>query len=209
VGYKLAIFDFDGTLADSMRWTQSVMNQVARRYNFKQLSAEEFAMLRGWDTPSIIRYLGVPRWKIPLIAAHARGLVGRDAEAIPLFEGAGELLATLHCGGVRLAIVSSNREDNIRRILGAENAALIHYYECSASLFGKGVRLRRVLRRSGAAREEAISIGDETRDIEAAASQRMASGAVTWGYATAERLRAHGPTLVFASMEEVVTALLR
>lgn len=206
--YSLAIFDFDGTLADSLAWTRSIMNQVARRFRFKQLTDDEFIMLRSWETGAIIRYLGAPTWKMPFIAAHVRRLAGRDAHAIPLFAGAGRLLQTLHDGGVVLAIVSSNSEDTIRRILTPENAALISYYECGASIFGKGSKLRRVIRRSGFARDAIICIGDESRDIEAAASQRLASGAVTWGYAAAERLRAHGPTLVFDSMEEMAFVVL-
>jgi phosphoglycolate phosphatase len=206
--YSLAIFDFDGTLADSLAWTRGVMNQVARRFRFKQLTDDEFAMLRGWETAAIIRYLGVPMWKLPFIAVHVRRLMGRDAHTIPLFEGAGSLLRTLHDGGVILAIVSSNSEDNIRRILGPENVALISYFECGASIFGKSAKLWRVFKHSGVAHDAIICIGDESRDIEAAASQRLASGAVTWGYAAAERLRAHGPTLVFDSMEEIASALL-
>lgn len=207
--YRLAIFDFDGTLADSLGWTRGVTNHIARRYGFRQLSDEEFAMLRDWDARAIIRYLGVPRWKIPFIASHARRMFGRDAAMIALFDGAGDLLQRLRASGVTLAIVSSNSEDNVRRVLGPDAAALINYYECGASLFGKGPRLRRVLRRSGVLAAEAISIGDETRDIEAAASQRLASGAVAWGYATAERLRAQGPTLMFESMGDIAEALLR
>jgi phosphoglycolate phosphatase len=206
--YSLAIFDFDGTLADSMAWTRSIMNQVAARFRFKQLTEDEFVMLRGWETNAIIRYLGIPAWKIPFIATHVRRLMGRDADTIPLFEGAGRLLRTLHDGGVILAIVSSNGEDNIRRILGPENAALISYYECGASIFGKGAKLCRILKHSGVAHDAVLCIGDESRDIEAAASQRLDSGAVTWGYATAERLHAHGPTLVFNAMEEIATTLL-
>lgn len=206
--YKLAIFDFDGTLADSMAWTQSVMNHVADRYGFKRLTDEEFAMLRGWDSRAVIRYLGVPLWKFPAIANYVRKMVRRDAERIPLFAGAAELLHKLHGEGVTLAIVSSNAEDNIKRILRPECARLIRYYECGASIFGKGAKLRRVVRRSGVPREEVICIGDETRDIEAAASAGLAAGAVAWGYATPERLRAHQPALVFESMDDIVAALV-
>jgi phosphoglycolate phosphatase len=208
LAYRLAIFDFDGTLADSMGWTRSVMNAVAERYGFKRLSDEEFTMLRGWDSRTVIRYLGVPLWKIPAIASHVRKLVRRDAEAIPLFDGAAELLLRLSSNGIILAIVSSNAEDNIRRILGRESAGLIRYYECGASIFGKAARLRRVVMQSGASPEEVICIGDEVRDIDAAASQGLAAGAVTWGYATAGRLRACRPTMMFESMDDISAALV-
>jgi len=207
MGYTLAIFDFDGTLADSAAWMRGVYNQVAGRYGFKRLSDEEFEMLRGRDNRAIVRYLGVPAWKMPFIANHMRKLAARDAARIPLFDGTAGLLRTLHDRGTGIAIVSSNTEENIRRILGPEVARLVGHYECGASIFGKAAKFRRVLKRSGVPAARVICIGDETRDIEAAAKAGLASGAVTWGYATPELLRAHRPTLVFESMEEIAAAL--
>jgi phosphoglycolate phosphatase len=148
MAYKLAIFDFDGTLADSAGWLFGVLNQVADRYGFRRVGEAEIAMLRGRDNREIVRYLGVPAWKLPLIAAHMRRRVARDAAAIPLFEGTPRLLRTLEERGVATAVVSSNSEANVRRILGPECAPLIGCYECGASLFGKAARFRRVLERT-------------------------------------------------------------
>jgi phosphoglycolate phosphatase len=54
----------------------------------------------------------------------------------------------------------------------------------------------------------AIAIGDEVRDIEAARAAGAACGAVTWGYAAPETLRALQPDLLFERMEDIVHALL-
>jgi phosphoglycolate phosphatase len=136
-----------------------------------------------------------------------RRLVARDAGRIALFPGVDALLARLAAAGVRIAVVSSNAEENVRRILGPGNAARIAHYACGASIFGKAAKFRQVLRRSGIARERTLCIGDETRDIEAAAAERLASGAVTWGYATPDLLRAHRPTLVFSTLDEIGAAV--
>ena len=56
--YKLVIFDFDGTLADSAEWVARTINQVADRYRFKRIAYDEFATLRGRDNRAIIRHLG-------------------------------------------------------------------------------------------------------------------------------------------------------
>lgn len=207
MAYRLVIFDFDGTLADSAGWVRGVLNDVARRYGFRALSADEFTMLRGQDNRTIVRYLGVPMWKMPLIAAHMRGLMRRDAGGIALFGGVDELLRGLADRGMTLAIVSSNAEDNVRRILGPENAARIAHYECGASIFGKRSRFRRVLHRAGIPAGDAIAVGDEARDIEAAAVEGLASGAVGWGYATPDLLRRQNPTLMFDSVEHMAAVL--
>ena len=198
---KLAIFDFDGTLADSAGWLFGVLNQVADCYGFRRVGEAEIAMLRGRDNREIVRYLGVPAWKLPLIAAHLRRRAARDAAAIPLFEGTPRVLRTLEERGVATAVVSSNSEANVRRILGPECAPLIGCYECGASLFGKAARFRRVLERAGMPEEEAICVGDEARDIEAASEAGLASGAATWGYATRGLPEGQRPTMVSASMD--------
>ena len=53
----------------------------------------------------------------------------------------------------------------------------------------------------------AIAIGDEVRDIEAARAAGIACGAVTWGYAAPEALRAMQPDMVFERVEEIAPAL--
>lgn len=208
VGYRLVIFDFDGTLADSGDWVRQVFNQVAVRFRFRQVSAEEIEMLRGHGNRELVRYLGVPTWKLPLIARHIRRLVAADCENIQLFSGAPDLLRTLSESGARLAIVSSNAEENIRRILGPDNAARIDFFECGASVFGKARKFRRVCRRAGVRPADALCIGDETRDIEAAKAAGIASGAVEWGYHTPENLARFGPTVMFASMADIHGAVV-
>jgi phosphoglycolate phosphatase len=205
--YRLVIFDFDGTLADSAAWFRCVINGVAQRYGFKTVSDEDVARLRRQDNRAIIRHLGVPAWKIPLVANHMRRLAARDADAIRLFDGAEALLRDLKRHGIRIAVVSSNREDNVRRVMGPEVAALVDAFECGASLFGKAARFRRVMRRTGVGPGETIAIGDEDRDIEAAAAAGVASGAVAWGYADPDFLRGRSPTLLFESMDEIARAV--
>ena len=112
------------------------------------------------------------------------------------------MLLALAERGVATAVVSSNSEANVRRILGPECAPLIGCYECGASLFGKAAKFRRVLERTGARQEEAICVGDEARDIEAASEAGLASGAATWGYATRGLLEGQRPTMVSASMDD-------
>lgn len=201
--YRLLIFDFDGTLADSGNWMIRTLNDVAGQFGLRQVSDEEVAMLRGRSSADIIRYLRVPVWKLPGIAAEMRRRVARDLDQIHLFDGVDALLQTLHARGAQLAVVSSNSEDNVRQLLGAANAARFATFECSASMFGKAHKLRAVMKRLQIAPATTLCIGDETRDIEAAREVGAASGAVTWGYATADILRQSAPTHVFESLAQI------
>ena len=201
--YKLAIFDFDGTLADSLPWLLQIVNQVADRYDFRRVSPHELETLRGAAPREMLAHVGLPVWKLPLVARHVRKLMARDIEQIQLFPGVPEMLEALARGGVELAIVTSNSKNNVRRILGPHHAGFIRHYACNASMFGKRRKLRGVIRASGVARHEIISIGDEVRDVHASHAEELAFGAVTWGYASPEALLAYKPREVFHRIEDI------
>ena len=94
-GYRLVIFDFDGTLADSFPWFSRVFNDIADRYRFRRIAPDEAQRLRGLTTRELMRDLGIPSWKIPFIANHMRQRVARDIDAIHLFDGVGAMLSRL------------------------------------------------------------------------------------------------------------------
>ncbi|WP_043161539.1 HAD hydrolase-like protein [Bradyrhizobium sp. Ai1a-2] len=205
--YSLVIFDLDGTLADSFPWFLRNVNDVADRFSFRRVAEEDVEELRHAGSREIIVRLEVPAWKIPVIARHMRRLKAEHLADIPLFAGAETMLRALKDGGLQLALVTSDSEANARRLLG-EAAAHFSWLDCGASIFGKAAKFRRVVKRADLAPSQAIAIGDETRDIEAARAASIACGAVSWGYAAPARLRALGPDLMFERMEDITGFLL-
>jgi phosphoglycolate phosphatase len=205
--YKLVIFDFDGTLADSFPWLISVMDELADRFKFKRLDKEQIETLRGYDARKLIKEYRVPFWRIPSIGKHIRNLMSENIHNIRMFEGIPAILQSLAEQGAVLAVLSSNSCQNIHQVLGPENTVLISYYECGVSIFGKPAKIKKLLKVSGIKPGEAILIGDEIRDLEAAKAIPIASGAVSWGYARVEALQARGPSEFFESVAEIVEKL--
>jgi phosphoglycolate phosphatase len=205
--YSLAIFDLDGTLVDSFPWFLRIINDVADRFGFRRVADEDIEGLRHASTREILSRLEVPAWKLPAIARYARRLKGEAASEISLFAGADAMLRTLAGNDVQLALVTSDSEVNARAKLGT-SAALFSYFDCSASVFGKPARFRRVIRRAGVELDKVISIGDEIRDIEAARSVGIACGAVTWGYAAPAALRTRNPEHLFGRFEDIIVTCL-
>ena len=68
MSYRLVLFDYDGTLADSFPWLLSVINQVASQYHLPRVEPNDYETLRRLDARQIIRSMGFSFWKIPLIA---------------------------------------------------------------------------------------------------------------------------------------------
>lgn len=199
---RLALFDLDGTLADSSDLMFEAVDRAARQFGFRRIERGEAEKLRDRDARTIMRVLGVPFWKLPRIAAFIKAFAAA-APPPPLFPGATTMLARLQQAGVTLALVSSNSENNARRALGPEAAARIRHWACDASLFGKAHRFRQVLRLTGQTPCQAIAIGDELRDIAAARSAGLTAGAVAWGYALPSALQAAGPDILFGNMADI------
>lgn len=206
---RLVIFDFDGTLSDSGDWFLSVIDELAARFRFRSVTPEEVPALRHRSSREVIEYLGIPRWKLPLIARYLRKLVGRNAHQIELFPGTPDLLERLADTGVRIALVTSNSEANARKILGPEHAARIECFACGSSLFGKAPKFRRVLRKMGVPASQALAIGDETRDVDAAREVGMRAGSVLWGYASEEALTAMRPDTKFRTPQDILEYIAR
>lgn len=206
MSYHLAIFDLDGTLADTWPWFVEALDEAAIRFDLHRPDAAEREALRTCDPREILRRLRVPIWKVPAITRYMRARKAEAGGRIGLFPGAGYMLERLSAAGLALAMVSSDSEANVRATLGT-SATLIEHFACEASLFGKAAHLRRVLKLSGVAPGGAIYIGDEVRDAEAAHDVGIAFGAVTWGFATPGALRAKSPEALFTTFDNVAAFL--
>jgi phosphoglycolate phosphatase len=201
--YKLAIFDFDGTLADSFPWVITVIDQLADEYHLPRVAKDDIETLRRMGARQILKKYRVPFWKLFPISRRVRHLMAENVHHIRAFDGVENLLLALAEQDIALGVVTSNTRDNVRRVLGPANANLLKYSEYNVSLFGKPGRLKKILRQSGVRPHEVIYIGDELRDIEAARKVRMHFGAVAWGYTHLDALLAHGPAEVFHSVEQI------
>lgn len=204
--YKMVICDFDGTLADSAPWFMQTLNQVADHHGFRKVSDQEIEMLRGKSNREIIRYLGVRFWQLPAIS-HEMRKRSAEAASIRLFDGVPEFLHSLKANGLQMAIVSSNGEETVRRVLG-DSASLVDHYVCGASLFGKAAKFRSLGKQIRLRPSKILAVGDEGRDVEAAHQAGFASAAVTWGYATEDALRRCSPTFVVNTVAELAALLL-
>jgi phosphoglycolate phosphatase len=205
--YRLVIFDSDGTLADTLPWMRSIFNELAEEHGFRRVEPDDHQRFRDLHGGALLRKLGLPLWKLPLVVGSMRRRMAGHTGTLSLFPGTSDLLHRLAVDGARLAIVSSNSRENVERVLGMENAKLITHFACGVSMFGKAAKLQQVLRQSAVQSQHAIYIGDEIRDGEAASKARIAFGAVTWGQHSREALRTRNPAEIFTTIREIADKL--
>ncbi len=205
---RAVLFDFDGTLANTLPWILSILDDVADKYKLPHFDRRDLDRVRHLDAKTLIKQYHIPTWKLPLIARYIHRVQARNIHKISLFEGVDQVLEQLAEAGLTLALVSSNSRNNVRRILGPANVARIRYFECGAGVFGKAAKFKKVLRRARVRASEALAIGDELRDVDAARRLHIPFCAVAWGYTHFETLQARLPREMFRTMSEIAERVL-
>jgi phosphoglycolate phosphatase len=189
---RLIVWDFDGTLADSLPAAVATFNRLAAELGYRPI--EDVVAARELTTRQFLKQHGIPFWRLPRLVRRFRDEAAAGADRVKLYAGLAEVIAELAGRGVRLGVLSSNREDNIRRALVANGveghfAFVVGY----PRLFGKAKALRRILKSERIDRSDVLYVGDEVRDVEAAQRAGVSAAAVTWGFHSEPLLRSSRP----------------
>lgn len=206
--YRLAIFDFDGTLADSGAWFLARFDEIADEFKFKRMSTEDREAYRCLEARELLRRLEVPLWRLPQIMKRVREMAARDVAQIKPFPHVEQMLSQIQAADIQTGLVTSNSEANARLILGPKICAHINHYRCGATLLGKQHKIRQLVRDAKVPAAETIYIGDELRDATAARKAEVAFGAVSWGYTPVTSLAAERPALIFPDVLSIPALLL-
>lgn len=202
------IFDFDGTIADTVEMAVEIYNRIAGEYHCRTIDRHDRDLLRKGRPQYFIKKYGITPIKLITILLRIRkemnGLISR-ARPIGTIVCA---IRTLADSGYRLGIISSNGPDNVAAFLSANGLeGLFDFIETSKHLFGKDRVIKKLLRKRKLFPEWTIYVGDETRDIEAARKSRISVAAVTWGYQDRSILEAARPDLLVDDTEALAPSI--
>lgn len=202
------IFDFDGTIADSLQLVVAVVNDIAVEETGKQLvSQDQLAGLRSKTVSEILNILQIPMWKLPFFLLKGKKLFKEKSGSLICFPGMKETLFELKKEGYALGILSSNAKDIIELFLKANRIDQFTFIHSESNLFGKSTALKHVLESNLLKQEEVLYVGDEARDIEACKKLPIDVAAVTWGFNSRELLEKYSPTYIVDKPEELLKVL--
>ena len=202
------IFDFDGTIADTLETIVTITNRLASHYGYPQTTPERLKYLRALSTAELLEQSNVPLFQVPFLMRRVRRELHRDIDSIQTFPHLSDVLAALAADGHSMMIASSNAPSTIRPFLERQDLSQVFsQIYGNIGLLGKARSLRRIMRRHRLRPEEILYIGDETRDIEAAHCQGVAVASVSWGFSDRTALEAQGPTFLVDTPEELYQAV--
>ena len=205
------IFDFDGTLADTIPTALEVTNEIGPMFGMEHVTDDLAEELRSMPLKQVIARVGLKPRKIPQFQIELRRRMRDRVATLPTFPGVEKALAALQGTGVKLGILSSNTRENVEAFLMAHGMRdYFGFVEGGSSLFGKARHLRRILKTEldGLSAKSLVYVGDETRDIEAAKKVGAMSAGVTWGVARKPVLTAACPDFI-VDMPSGLSALVR
>ena len=203
------IFDFDGTVADSFAESLLAYNRVVPRLNLRQVSDDEVPSLRQMEARQIMKTLGVPMWKLPQLMIALRADFHGNAHSVKPVPGIAMALGDLSAANCRLAMVTSNSEENVRNFFSRHGIDHFETVVAGASMFGKATRLRKLLKGARVEAANAVYIGDTSPDIRAGREAGTVAVAVSWGFSAAGPLMAEMPDALVDSASELPGTILR
>jgi phosphoglycolate phosphatase len=206
MAYQLVLWDFDGTLADTLEGLLTIYNDLATLHGFRAI-ADPLAA-RDLTALQLLRACDVPLWRVPFVLRKIIALQSGRMADVRLFPEVHSVLRALHQSERRLAVLSSNTRANILTCLRANGAdSLFESVDGYPRLFGKARGIRRALAARGVERRDVLYVGDEVRDVEAARQAGVAIAAVTWGLNSRDLLARHQPDHLIDRPEQLYDVL--
>ncbi len=213
--YDLLIFDWDGTLADSIGRIVHAMRTAAIGGDMQVRDDDAIKGIIGLGLPEAIRTL------YPLITAdelidfrqrYADSYMAMDEVPSPLFEGVLESMQAFRHEGYRLAVATGKARRGLDRVLKAN--AWQDFFDITRAADETASKpdplmLHEIMAHCDVAPGRSLMIGDSSFDLQMARNAGMDSIAVGYGAQSLDSLREYEPRLAIEHFSELRTWLNR
>ena len=217
MSYKLAIFDLDGTVLDTLEDLFNSCNVALEACGYPLRTFEEIRSFVGNGIRNLMERIvpvGTPVAEIDRVhAAFMAHYTVYSADKTAPYAGVLQLLADLRAAGVKTAVVSNKAHAATVPLCG-------HYFSglfdvIAGERESEGIPKKPapdgvfdILRTLGMAAADAVYIGDSEVDVATARNAGLDGIFVTWGFRTVEQLREAGATTIVDTTDDVKRCVL-
>lgn len=200
---RRVIFDFDGSLANSL----PVAIEIAEEILGFEITDEEIQHYRNMTAMQILKEAKIPVYKLPGLLVKGKAILRKRTDEIKIFDGLDKIVKELSKEHT-LFVVSSNGLGIINAFL--DQHKIDKYFAGvygNVGIFSKAQALKKVVKKEGFAPEDAVYIGDEVRDIEAAKKVGMPIVSVVWGYNGEQIIKKYKPNYIAKKPADIVNSV--
>lgn len=196
--FKLIVFDWDGTLADSTAIIARSIREALRDMGEPVPDEEAARYVIGLGLSDALRAVApsLPVERYPELTAHYRKRYLGAEQDIPMFPGAVALLDDLDRAGYYLGVATGKSRMGLDRVL-VKNGLQARFHATRCADEGRPKphpdMLLHVMDRLGVEADETLMIGDTTHDLELARNAGVQAVAVTYGAHEREALARLAP----------------
>jgi phosphoglycolate phosphatase len=202
------VFDFDGTLADTMSVVIKIANKFADHYGYHKIPMSDLPKLREKKPSEVLRHLGISIFKLPIIARKIRFEMNKEIVRLKTPVDLRMTLLKLKENGCVLGILTTNSRENVTEFLKNNDLELFDFIYSGRAVFGKSRLLKKLMKDKTIPHDDPIYVGDEIRDVEAAKKAGIRVIGVSWGYNSKNALLKAKPDHVIENPEEIESIVL-
>ncbi|MDP1601940.1 MAG: HAD-IIIA family hydrolase [Legionella sp.] len=210
--YRLVVFDWEGTLSDTLGQVLNCVAVEARRLNFGELNEEvarqsvELGLVNAIKKvfPTLTLYQHEQ-----LLSAVQHSLMSKHSD-VYLIPGAMALVRRIHLAGIDLAIATNKGQQALQRALS--RTGLDEFFKVTRSAGQTAPKpatemLDEIVQAFAIPVEDALMIGDSTTDMEMANNFGMDAIGVNFYHQSSESLLDAGALAVFDDYQRVADFL--
>ena len=187
------IFDFDGTLANSVDLIFDLYNSHADEFGYLPVKRAEFSSLRRMGYTKAMRLKKIKARKIPKIAMVLSKEMQRKMDVVQPYEGIVEVLEKLQMQGYSIGVLTSNQASLVQEFFKKHNFPEFDFVVSEKTIFGKNKALKKIFKSYSLKKDEVIYVGDEPRDVVASHKAGVKVIGVLWGLGGSEGFETNSP----------------
>lgn len=211
--FDLIIFDWDGTLINSIDWIAGCLQRAAERCDYVVPDYQAAKDVIGLSIERAMHALfpdADEHTQQQLVACYAEEYFSKQLGRDDFFPGVYEMLVQLHQSGYQLAVATGKTREGLTQALTATaTEELFIVTRCSDETLSKPhpKMLQEILQVTGVAPERAVMVGDSIHDLQMALNAQISSIAVSCGAHSEELLQQYNPLLCLAQPVELLNII--
>lgn len=199
--FDLIIFDWDGTLVDSIDWIVQCIQQAAERYGCPVPEPQAAKDIIGLSIENAIQQLfpDVDSAIRQQVATHyGQTFFSRQISRDDLFPGVYEMLQGLNQNGYRLAVATGKKSSGLAQAIAATGVAdFFCTTRCSDQTASKPnpLMIDEIVAELGVDKQRTLMVGDSVHDLQMALNAEVPAIGVTCGAHSQATLQQYNPLL--------------